>query len=425
MVTSLKFSETILLIKIPFQIIHIWTLKEDQEGKIWIGTKNGYLNCYDPVHDKFTCWEIKSDITKENSITAIYHDNKPFVWIGTYRSGVYRLNTKTGEIDHWHNKANDSTTICNNYITTIVKDNYGNFWIGTFNGLCKLSFYNSNYHIKRFYKQEHNPKSLSDNLLWAITQSTTDRNKYFIGTANNLTVLEANKEIFTRINIPNPKNLNFGNGTGVVLEEIINGDQILWINSYAGLLRYNVTQNRFDRFLPDKDIPNSIASNQVNKIFKDHSDVLWIATNNGLSYFTQKNNKFNSSFSNLPFDFSLTNLNEQNTTAFLKSNNNHLWIGTDNGLYHSDYLKGQIQFQKHPKFSNENIWSLASDKDDNLWIGTYGSGLFFLNTKTNQVIPKNVIHKIIASSSRNFIKSLLVDDKNNLWIGYWGIGLSK
>jgi len=401
------------------------TLTEDDSGRIWIGTKTGYINCYDPVFDKFTYWKIESEITKENPITVIYIDKKFNVWIGTYRGGLYKLDNKTGKTTNWTYKKEDPVSISNNYISSIVEDDFGNLWIGTFNGLNKFKPDKSYNHFERFYVDKNNPNTLSDNIVWAITKSTSGKNKLWIGTAHGLTVLNTETKSFSRIAIPNPDNLQFGNGTGSVIEESIDGENILWINSYAGLLRYDVSRKKFDRFLSHKNNPYSLISNQVNNIIKDRSGVLWAATDNGLNFFSQKNIKFNNTLLRTETFFDTGVLNKLNTKAITKTADGTIWIGTDNGLYSSKTLNGKVSFIKHSKLSSENIWSLTAGNSNDLWIGTYGSGLFYLNFKTNQITWRDILIKTIKSSSRNFVKSVLKDDENNLWIGYWGIGLAR
>ena len=97
----LKFFDTIRQTKNHLSDNSVWALREDKKGKIWIGTKNGWLNCYDPVSDEFRKWKLESDILKENAITFIYEDSKELIWVGTYRNGLYRLdpsNDKYGSL---------------------------------------------------------------------------------------------------------------------------------------------------------------------------------------------------------------------------------------------------------------------------------------------------------------------------------------
>ncbi|HRP92975.1 MAG TPA: two-component regulator propeller domain-containing protein [Ignavibacteriaceae bacterium] len=397
----------------------VWTLTEDQSGKIWMGTKNGFVNCYDPVLDRFTYWQIKSDITKENPITTIYIDSKDSIWIGTYRSGVYKLNPATGKTTRWYHNPNDSTTISNNYISSILEDDFGNIWIGTFNGLNNLNPKKSLTNFTHYFYDKANNNSLSDNLIWAITKSHLNKNTFWIGTASGLTKLNTQTESFTQVKILNPDNLQFGISTAFVLEEVVNGDEIIWTNSYAGLIRHNITKNVFNRFLYDKNDPHSLVSNQINNILKDRSGVLWIATHNGLCYFSDKTIKFNNAQPFLNDYFNPGELNKLNIKAIAQTKDGALWFGTDNGLFKS------YDSDKNIKLTSENIWALVSGHSNDLWIGTYGYGLFNYNYRSGRISRVNVIDDLIKSTSKNFIKSLLLDNKNNLWIGYWGVGLAR
>ena len=198
----------------------VWVLKEDRKGFIWIGTENGWLNYYDPVSDKFRKWKIESDVLKENAITYIYEDSKGLIWVGTYRSGLYRLNPSNNKIDHWYNKLDDKSSISNNYISSILEDNEGNIWISTYNGLNKLDPKSSSKAFKRFFNIPGNPNSISNNIVWYLTQSDSDPNLIWIGTANGLTKYRTDQKSFSQITIPNPLGLQFGTAGGSVVEEI-------------------------------------------------------------------------------------------------------------------------------------------------------------------------------------------------------------
>ena len=402
----------------------VLSFSEDAQGNLWFGTKNGFINKYDPILDKFTRWEIKSDITKENPINVIHIDRSGIVWIGTYRSGLYRLNPNTGKIDRWVMNENDPASLSNNYVSAIVEDDFGNFWIGTFYGLNKLNLQKSFTNFEKYFFDKDNINSLSDNLIWSITQSVTDKNIFYIGTSNGITELLPAQNKLSWIRIDNPDNLQFGTGSGVVIDEIINGEKILWTNSYAGLVRLNLAQNTTTRYLPEKTNTNSILSYQLNKMLKDRSGVLWLATNKGLSFFSQKNNKINNTFSSSRFNFNSSKLNAISSTAILKTRSNTIYIGTDKGLFYSNSTLGG-EFKKNTLLPAKTIWSLTEDHSGNVWIGTYGEGLYKLNQANQHLEKIDALKKLVRSSSRNFIKSLATDNNNNLWFGTWGVGLAK
>ncbi|MFC2138718.1 SpoIIE family protein phosphatase, partial [Bacteroidota bacterium] len=96
-----------------------------------------------------------------------------------------------------------------------------------------------------------------------------------------------------------------------------------------------------------------------------------------------------------------------------------IWFATENGLFR--YLNDSII--RYYKESNENsitsnrIFSLADDKDKNIWIGTE-KGLDKINVSTNEIIQYNKTSsdsKLKLSDER--IYSLLYDTLNILWIG--------
>ena len=404
----------------------VWALKEDKKGFIWIGTENGWLNYYDPVSDKFKKWKIESDVLKENAITYIYEDSQGLIWVGTYRSGLYRLNPSNNKIDHWYNRLDDKSSISNNYISSILEDNEGNIWISTYNGLNKFNPKSPSTEFKRFFNIPGNLNSLSSNIVWYLTQSKSDPNIIWIGTFDGLTKYRTDKKTFEQIKIPNPDKLQFGTGTGSVIEETsLNGEDILWIDSYAGLIRLNTNNGNVNRFRQDKNNPNSLASNQIHRIVKDRSGVLWLATDKGLSFFSLKSAKFNYSFSNY---FSINNpsvLDKKNIKAITATSDGRIWFGTDKGLYYTQIDNRNITIKKHLISSELNIWSLTSGSSSDLWIGTYGSGLYQLDLITDKLTAIPNYEKKSTSPAVKYVKSLCVDKEHNLWIGFWGMGLAR
>lgn len=403
----------------------VWSLAEDNAGRLWIGTKSGWLNCYDPIKEKFFRYFIPSEITKENTITAIFVDDENKVWIATYRSGLYLFIPTAGELKNWKSNPFDSTTLSYNYVSSLVADKAGNLWIGTYNGFCRFNYKISKNVFHRFYKSEKNQNSLSNNLIWNLTIDESDANTIWIGTANHLTKYDVIKGEFKRFIIPNPDNLQFGTGSGFVITEYYGNQKLLWTNSYAGLIRYNLATAKVDRFITEKNNPNSLPSNRINKIYRDKSGVIWIGTDNGLAKFSAKNRKFNYSISE---DINFLNdeeLSDISINAIAQTSDGTIWFGTEKGLYYSLKKNGKFRIIKYKSLKEINVWSLASDKNNNLWVGTYGAGIYQIDAIDKRLIEWNYLDKRVRSISRMFNKSILADDENHIWIGYWGLGLSN
>lgn len=403
----------------------IRSLKQSKDGKIWIGTKSGMLNSYDPVSEKFEKWEIKSELIKENTITTIYSDKNNFIWIGTYRSGLYRLNPSNGKIDNWQYDPDDINSLSYNYVLAILEDDAGNFWISTYHGLNKFNPDYSPSKFIKYYKDQNTPNTLSDNILWNLSRSENDKNIMWIGTAAGLTSYNFDTEEFKRIEIPNPENLQFGTGTGEVIEEKAGKELFFWIDSYAGLLRYNLISGKCERLLHERNNPFSIPSNRINKIYRDNSDVMWVATDNGIAYLSPKHKKFNYAASE---DFSFLNSKELyrlSINALVKTSNGTLWIGTEKGIFHTELKEGTTVIKKLPVLSNVNVWSLSPGNKNDLWIGTYGNGFYQLNSVTKNITDWTLIDKRTPVASKYFIKSILNCSGGSIWIGYWGLGLAN
>jgi signal transduction histidine kinase/ligand-binding sensor domain-containing protein/DNA-binding response OmpR family regulator len=403
----------------------VWTLFEDRSGFIWIGTKSGELNRYDPNTDRFTSWEIKSEFVKENSITSIYEDISGAIWVGTYKSGLYRFDPATEQIENWRNDPLNKSSLSNNYVTSIVEEADGNLLIGTYIGLNKFNYQKSKNNFIHFFYDVNNPNTLSNNLTWYLSKSKNDPNLIWIGTADGLTIYRSDTKTFSRMLISNPQKLQFGTAAASIIEEIISDEKILWTNSYSGLVRINYSTGQTFRYLSEKNSSDQLISNQINKIIRDRSGVTWIATENGLSYFSSKSTKFNKVLSNKYGLLDFSELRDKNVTAITQTNNRTIWLGTDEGLFQSVYSDGKTFLRKYPKLDGIHIWSLASAISDNLWIGTYGSGLFFLDVKNNQIIKQPFDDRRLQTSSVLFNKAVFSDDQNNLWIGFWGLGLAK
>jgi len=403
----------------------IWALSEDRQGNIWIGTKAGVLDKYDPETEKFTHWEIKSDLTKENSITAIYEDRKGNFWIGSYKEGLYKLNPVTDKIDHWVANSDEEKSLSHNYIRDITEDVNGNLIIGTYIGLNKFNPELPNNGFEHFYSSKENQNSLSNNLIWSLSKSEIYYNIIWICTFNNLTKFDSKNSSFERVRIYNPKNLQYGTSVNSVVEEIVEGEKILWTASYSGLIRINLTTGDAYRFVQDENNSQSLSSNQINKIIKDRTGVLWVVTENGINYNTPKSTLFNSLvFGNKDFNVAAA-LKKKNITAISKASDSRIWVGTMNGLYLLDNLRANPILKKLSGFDGYNIWSLASMNDNEIWIGTYGKGLKQFLYSENKLTKWDLDNPQIRTQSVYYNKTLLADSKKNIWVGYWGIGAAR
>jgi ligand-binding sensor domain-containing protein/AraC-like DNA-binding protein len=140
--------------------------RDEYSGNIWIGGLNGPISCYNPnTHESrfyegksLRCFSSCDDSTivlglysglylmnihtgnKQqtriiSAINDILKDGDRRYWIGTKSNGLYCYDLKTDSLRQY-TKANG---LSSNYVNAILKDERGDLWIGTEEGLNRLN----------------------------------------------------------------------------------------------------------------------------------------------------------------------------------------------------------------------------------------------------------------------------------------------
>jgi signal transduction histidine kinase/ligand-binding sensor domain-containing protein len=109
--------------------------------------------------------------------------------------------------------------------------------------------------------------------------------------------------------------------------------------------------------------------------------------------------------------------------AVLPSHDGRLWVGCNCGLsvYNGKRFRS---YAEKDGLSNSCVWSLAEDRNSNLWIATYGGGLFrfrdghFTQYSLKQGLPNTVaVHVIVAHDDSVWIATL--DGISHMQNGYF------
>ncbi len=98
-------------------------------------------------------------------------------------------------------------------------------------------------------------------------------------------------------------------------------------------------------------------------------------------------------------------------TCIFESNNNNIYLGTENGLCIIDKNKSRSQL-----IGGSYITSVIEDSKQNIWVGTSGDGVFKINRygKIDKYSSKN---KSNLTLSNNIIRAICEDDFGRIWIG--------
>lgn len=149
-------------------------------------------------------------------------------------------------------------------------------------------------------------------------------------------------------------------------------DGSIWFSSNGGGI-YHYDGKTFKNYTEK----NGLSSNQVFSIVSDNKNNLWFGTQNGLTKYDRKK------FEHIPLPY-------QETTG--------LWLD-----------------KVYPIINPNAVHSLATDNNDNLWIGTAGGGAYLYDGKDFKSYLTKIGQKQEDSLHHNWIPFIRKDNKGNMW----------
>ncbi|MDP4283000.1 MAG: two-component regulator propeller domain-containing protein [Bacteroidota bacterium] len=197
-------------------------------------------------------------------------------------------------------------------------------------------------------------------------------------------------------------------------------NNFVWIGTASGLNLMDGSD--ITVFKHEATDSNSISSNDITAITGNYEGLIWIGTQHGLNLM----NPFTREFIRYPLTGN-SDIKYDHIGSLAIDKNDNLFIGTPDGLFRFDPELKKIVAIKFPgnkkeQFKNNSIAGLITDQSGVLWIINY-NGLWSYHKNTN-----SFIHEI---SSKNdslftpFFTYLMKDHSGMLWIGTWDKGLKE
>ena len=289
---------------------------EDRWGKVWFATNNGI--CYwDLATDKWSRFYNDKE-THAQVFLSLCEDNQGRIWAGTYSSGVYLLDGKTGKELAHYNKYGKGSPVLNDFIFNIFKDSSGDIWLGSVGGsvVCYLS-------------RENRFRTYTSQFIGCFAELPDSQ--IILGCSDGLKQLNKQTGDTTKLI------------AGLLVRDVLVIGEDVWIcTSGDGLVRYKYKTGVTEKFTTQMGLP----SNSINSIIYAN-DYLWLGTENGLCRFDPKNT--NAIVYSSIYSLSATSFN---SSSHSKLKNGQLALGTNNGvvifapnLVDESSTKGNIFFQ--------------------------------------------------------------------------------
>lgn len=391
---------------------HINCLFESQNHEIWIGTADG-LCMYNPKTNKFKTFSLSPNSNQSDSyyIRTIYETDDGELWIGATK-GVYIFDRNRNNYSFKLVQPRHSD-LANN-VRKIYQDRKGSIWLGTSNGLYKKVGDG----FERYVLDDENSTERKtvrelveskDGLLW-------------VGTENNgvyvLNIQEQSQKPSLTINTGN-SNLP----SNIVRTIFFENENEVWIGTFGGLCIYNRLTKGCTNYSYSNTTSGGMSNNSVHDIIRDSQGGIWMAIYlGGVNYYHQQKNMFEH---RVWYSNENIQIRSNIVSVLLEDNDNNLWIGTEGGgLYYSKdagrTLDENIQISDS-QVSGNTIKSLTLG-NDHLWIGTL-QGLSSYHLKSKNIT--NYYHQPDNKNSLNagHVLALLYENKEKIWIGTNGGGV--
>ena len=418
----------------------VLAILQDRTGLMWIGTKSG-LNRYDGTLFRYYCRHSDGHSLGSSYINALFEDSKGQIWVGT-DCGIWIYNPLTDSFVHFDKRSADGETITNMvnvimgygdkiYITAneqgvfcydLRRNHLSHFrlkgfpnvagmavgynetiWLGFFGG----GLYTTNHTFRTLtpFRTQDGQMPFAGNIVSAILPLGNGR--YAIGTdRQGLSLIDAVHHYFTPI-------ITTIEGKELFVRNLILSYREVWAATEQGILVYNLDTHATQHFTYNPMNPFSISDNPLYCLYKDREGGLWAGSYfGGLNYLPA----IHPIFERFVPQGGENGLHGRRVREMVMDKFGKIWIGTeDGGLNCMDPDSETFSYIAASK-AFPNVHGLCINGND-LWVGTFASGLKIIDTRTHQLIKEFKADARLGSLHDNTIFSIARSPQGVMYLG--------
>ncbi|MCE9401681.1 two-component regulator propeller domain-containing protein [Bacteroides fragilis] len=243
----------------------IYALYKDREEGLWIGSYFGGVDYYPRQYTYFAKYYPKNIANSLHGkrVREFCRADDGTLWIGTEDGGLNHFNPKTKEFHFFEPSAGFTN------IHGLCMDG-SHLWVGTFSKGIRVIDTRTGM-VLRTYTEGHTPHSLNDNSIFSICR--TSAGEIYLGTLFGLLRYNRTQDNFDRIPELNGKFV-------YDIKEDSYGN--LWLATYAnGAYCYDVSARRWKNYVFDAEDEKSLPYDKVLSVFEDSYRQIWLTTQGG------------------------------------------------------------------------------------------------------------------------------------------------
>ena len=382
--------------------IHLVNIIDGGSYGLIISSDIAGLRQFDPNSGSVTCIFANDNIWSNTLIRTTCLVNSEEIWIGS-ESGVYIYNLNTGYVTNLQMVRTDPYSISNNAVRTITKDKEGGIWIGTFYG--GVNYLPEKNNLFEKYYPTGLPGALNGNVVREIRADSYGN--IWIGTEDaGLIKLDHQTGLFSSFTAgKNRVKIDSRNIQGLLVDK-----DDLWIGTFDnGIYILNIPTEKITNHFDFKDANSSLKTNSFITFLKTTDGTIYAGSVIGLYVFLRKTSSFEYLDSVAPGRF---------IHCLFEDSKRNVWIGTyGRGLYKYDRSSGNCRNVISDKgdyesLKNEYVTSIFEDNSQKIWFTTEGNGFSYIDGSTGEItryVPGRDIDFSIYCA-------MLQDGYGNLWI---------
>jgi signal transduction histidine kinase/ligand-binding sensor domain-containing protein/DNA-binding response OmpR family regulator len=406
----------------PITKKRIMSMLNVANNSILCATENDGLflvNDQGSVVKKYVNNKSETNSLKSNSIWSLFLDKENRIWLGYYNKGVDvfdKLYSKFNAIGT--HLFNTSSSLQTGSVTGIAKDKSGKLWISMEGG--GVDVYDP---ISKSFQHLNSKSSGSYSGI-----KHDDIQTVFIDSKENIWVGSWNEGIyFLKKGSRNFVNFDTNTTKGITSNRMMSFSEdangVIWIGTYLrGLHYYIPSENKFYHCDASPFVTNGLINGDIRKVIVDSKNVIWVGSTMGLFRVTHDKN----------FKFSVVSLKNkmmkdkkmqknQTVLSLFESKDNQIWIGTDGaGLFSYSPKKDKFDWYSNISgLTEKSVAAITQDQQGAIWISGK-SGITKIDLKSRLALNFTKDDGLLDNDFNN--NAVLKDKNGDLYFGsYEGI----